>query len=97
MSPHEVWVTFVTGLPRTGVGVAPEQPQEEPQQPPTVVLTRLGGDTVQIVTACARDSHSICIDAPALLSHAPQSSKGDQHLHMADRNCMSTASLSCLI
>ena len=52
MSPTEVWVTFATGSPQTGIGVPPEPPPDHPQHPPHVVLTRAGDTVARTVPAC---------------------------------------------
>jgi len=52
VSPQEVWVTFVTGSPQTGVGVPPEHAPDQQPHPPHVSLTRAGDSMARTVPAC---------------------------------------------
>ncbi len=52
VTPQEVWVTFVTGSPQTGVGVPPEQAPDQQPHPPHVSLTRSGDSMARTVPAC---------------------------------------------
>ena len=91
VSSHEVWVTFVTGSPQTGVGVPPEQAPDQQPHPPHVSLTRAGDSMARTVPAC--------VPALPLLVHSwtTESAHGEGFVSVASHassNAVPTASQS---